>query len=82
MALERQWLEATSLLPDNLPELPALLTEMMGAPVREPMARRILEALGRNYATVIEAGYQSLLLADHLDNTLEASASAKARQCL
>ena len=46
------------------------------------MARRILEALGRNYATVMEAGYQSLLLADHLDNTLEASASAKARQRL
>lgn len=27
VALERQWLEATSLLPDNLPELPALLTD-------------------------------------------------------
>ena len=82
VALERQWLEATSLLPDSLPELPALLTDMMGDPAREPMARRILEALGRTYPTVMEAGYQSLLLADHLDNTLEASASAKARQRL
>ncbi len=84
VALERRWLEPTGLLPDNLPELPTLLIDMMSDPAREPMARRILDALQRNYPPVMDAGYKSILMADRLENTLKAPApgTTSARQRL
>ena len=71
LALEKKWLDETSVMASRIPELPQLLRGLAGEPEQKLLADRILAALEKNYpAQCAEGSYRSLVREQVLDLSL------------
>lgn len=78
LALEKKWLEETTVMASRIPELPRLLLSLSRDPDQASLADRILAALEKNYPVQCREGnYRSLVREQALDSLLPAAQQAR-----